>query len=184
VPAITGATYPVNLGTGLVVNVGTRSAPIWTAAVPLSGIGAAGATCGGGELPSGLERRRVTPSALPRAGGGGPEIGNVAYLYEQVTYRSGSSAGVPGRWVQRRIGDGAGATNQPMAGPIGETSGLMFEYFAGQSAAPLPKPVSDAAGRASITRVRVVIEAVSRNRMGRHRETGTDTLIVVLRNRP
>jgi len=184
VPAITGATYPVNLGTGLVINLGSVAVPNWTAAVPLTSIGAAGPTCRGEDLPGGVERRRVMPSTPPRAASAVPEIGHVAYLYEQVTYRSGSSGGVPGRWAQRRIGDGAGATNQPMAGPVGEASGLTFEYFTNQSMTPVPTPVIDPAGRAGITSVRVAVEAVSRNRMGRHRESGVDTLTVVLRNRP
>jgi prepilin-type N-terminal cleavage/methylation domain-containing protein len=183
IPAIGGATYSTNLGTGVVVNVGTVVAPIWTSAVPVTAIGAAASTCNGADLPPWTERRRVSISATPLAGSTAPAIGNVAYLYEQVTYRSGISASVPGTWIQRRIGDGVGATNQPMAGPVREEAGLFFQFFAGSSTTPLTSPVSSAADRAGITRVRVGVESVSRNRMGEFRESKADTLTVTLRNR-
>lgn len=103
-------------------------------------------------------------------------------MYDQVTYRTGTSPGVPGTWIQRRIGEGSGAANQPMTGPIGDGEGLSFVYYADGSSLPLSTPIVDAAIRSSVSRIAIIVEAVSRGD-----ETTiasrTDTVLVPLRNR-
>jgi prepilin-type N-terminal cleavage/methylation domain-containing protein len=181
-PTLVGVTYTTNLGAGVVVNLGTATSPLWSSAVSATGVSAADASCNGSALPAGVERRRLSLASLPSSGSTTPVIGNVVYLYEQVTYRTGTSGTIPGRWIQRRIGDQLGSTNQPMAGPVTDTNGLSFQYF-GSGGAAVPAPITSATARASVTRVMVVVESVSRNRMNDQRETKADTIIVPLRNR-
>lgn len=181
-PVVAGLSFAVNAGTGLVVNLGTPTSPIWSTAVSVMSVSGAGSTCGGTGLPAGVERRTFTLSGTPINGATGPVPGNVAYVYDQVTYRTGTSSGVPGTWIQRRIGEGAGVANQPMAGPIGDDEGLSFVYYADGSSVPLSTPIVDAAVRGSVSRIAIIVEAVSRGD-----ETTiasrTDTVLVPLRNR-
>jgi len=182
-PARAQVSTSTNLGTGLVVNVGAANAPIWSSAVAVTAIGAAAISCNGADLGWGAERRRLTLAGTPQSGATTPTIGNIVYLFDQVTYRAGTSGSSPGRWIQRRVGDGS-AANQPMAGPIADdASGLGFEYFADNSEAPLPTPITDAGIRGSVTRVGVRVGAVSRNRSRGSGESRADTVIVALRNR-
>ncbi len=183
-PVIAGANYGTNLGTGMVVNFGTPAVPIWSSAATITAIGNASSTCGGNALPAGIERRTLTVATTPQNGGSTPVNGNVLYLYEQVTYRTGTSSAVPGLWIQRRVGDGLGSSNQPLAGPVEDNgNGLRFEYFAGSTNVPLTTPILDAPTRASVNRVIVVVESVSRNSLSGERESKADTVIVPLRNR-
>jgi prepilin-type N-terminal cleavage/methylation domain-containing protein len=184
VPAAGGASYATNLGTGLVVNLGDAGSPVWTGAVGVTTIGAANAACAGEPLPAGVQRRTLSLSGTPQNGTDLPEVGNVAYIYDQITYRSGTSSGVPGVWVQRRVGDASGSSNQPMAGPILEGGGgLRFTYFADGSSVPLATPISDPNILGSVTRVSVVVNSVSRRRFGDEHQSKADTVLVSLRNR-
>lgn len=184
VPAIDGSSYSVNTGTGVVANLRSAAAPVWTEPVSVTTIGPAATTCNGSTLPANVARRSLTLSATPQNGGTGVSIGNKIYLYDQVTYRTGTSASVPGLWIQRRLGDGAGSSNQPMAGPVqGGGDGLVFSYFSDASATPLPVPIADAATRAEVNRVMVVVEAISRNQSGGTPEVKADTVVISLRNR-
>lgn len=177
IPQIAGASYSANAGTGLVVNLGTVETPDWSSAVGVTAVGGAAGTCNGAAMATGSERRSLTLSATPQNSGGvTPAIGDVVYLYDEVTYRTNSS-NVPGVWIQRRLGAGA---YQPMAGPVRDAGGLRFAYYADGSALPLATPV---ANRASVTRVKVVIDAVSRNRTGNTQQAKADTVVVSLRNR-
>jgi hypothetical protein len=182
VAELPGVSYTTNLGSGVAVNLGGVTAPIWSSAMPVSGVSAADPNCNGVPLAGGLERRRLTVASLPQSALATLTIGNVAVLYDQVTYRTGTSAAVPGRWIQRRLGDQPGSSNQPMAGPVSETDGLSFQFF-GTAEMPLATPVASAGGRASITRVRVVVESVGRHGRSGQRETKADTILVPLRNR-
>jgi hypothetical protein len=147
-------------------------------------MGNAASTCGGSSLAAGIERRTLTLGSQPQNSGDTPAVGDALYIYDQVTYRTGASTGVPGLWIQRRIGDAVGSSNQPMAGPIdSDTGGLHFQYFAGASSLPIATPIVDAATRESVTRVVVVVESVSRNSIGDDQESKADTVIVPLRNR-
>lgn len=181
-PAVAGMSFAVNAGTGIVVNLGTPTAPVWSSAVAVTSISGPGSTCGGNPLPGGVERRTFTLSGVPTSGATTPARGNVAYLYDQVTYRTGTSAGVPGIWIQRRIGEGSGAANQPMAGPIGDGEGLSFVYYSDGSSLPLSTPIVDAAVRSSVSRIAIIVEAVSRGDETTIAST-TDTVLVPLRNR-
>jgi len=184
VPILDGASYATNLGTGAVVNLGTSMAPLWSSAVAVTAIADGVSNCSGAALPAGAQARRLTLSATPSNGSETPALGDGLYIYDQVTYRTGTSTGVPGLWIQRRVGEGVGATNQPMAGPIDdETGGLRFSYFAGSSSTPLTLPITDATIRSTVNRIVVVVESVSRNSFGDDRESKTDTVIVPLRNR-
>ena len=181
-PAIAGASWSINNGTGLVVDVGTAT-PAWTTAVGVSAIGNAGTNCNGEALTAGTERRSLTLTAAPMNGTTGPAIGNNLYIYDQVTYRTGSGGSVPGVWIQRRLGDGVSSTNQPMAGPVDANNGLRFDYFAAASTIPLPTPITVAATRASVSRIQMVVNAISRNDAGYAQEETADTVVISLRNR-
>jgi prepilin-type N-terminal cleavage/methylation domain-containing protein len=183
IPVVAGAAYTPNSGTGVVVNLGTVAAPIWSNAVAVTGIGGATASCAGSALPAGAERRTFTLASMPQSGASTAAVGNAVYLFEQVTYRTGESAGIPGKWIQRRVGNTLTSTNQPMAGPIAQSEGLRFEYFAGTATAPLPTPIVDAATRASVTRVTLAVEAVSQSQLGGDPVSKADTVVVTLRNR-
>ncbi len=182
-PAIAGANYAVNSGTGVIVNLGTAAAPIWSsaAAVSTGGIGSPSSTCNGSALPSGVESRTLTLSTTPLNGALGPSIGNVLYLYDEISYRAGTSSGVPGRWILRQIGSGP---NQPLAGPISTSdAGLRFQYFTTGSSTPVPTPINDAAVRASVAKILVTIQSVSRHTTDAIEEVKTDTVVIPLRNR-
>jgi hypothetical protein len=178
---IAGATFATNAGTGLAVNLGTAAAPVWsTNAVTVTSIGAASATCAGSALATGVESRTVALSATPQNGALALATGQIVYIYDQISYRAGSSTGL-GWWIQRKIGDG---NFQPMAGPINEgANGLRFSYYSEGSAVPLATPITDTAVRESVTRVRVIVEAIGRNPTGSYREEKVDTMLVSLRNR-
>lgn len=183
VPAIAAMSYSVNNGTGVVVNLGTAAAPLWSTAVGVTGIGSAAGSCNGVALAGGVERRSVTVAATPENGGTTPVIGNNLYLYDQVTYRTGTSSSVPGVWIQRRLGDASGG-NQPMAGPVeGGGAGLSFAYFSDASAGPLPTPIADPTAREGVSRVMVVVQAISRNSIGNSQQSKADTVVISLRNR-
>ncbi len=183
-PSLTDVSYVTNLGTGVVVNVGSPALPDWTGAVELTGVGGAGQECAGEPLGPGAERRTLTLGAMPLAGTSAPAAGDIVYVFDQVTYRASGSAGLPGTWISRRIGDGPGASNQPFAGPVdGDGDGLRFEYFGGESSAPLATPVSDAAARASVDRIAVIVSSVSRLTRSNLVQSRTDTIFVPLRNR-
>ena len=183
-PTIAGTDYVVNPGTGATVNLGSAATPLWSSAVAVTAIANASGTCNGNALPAGTEMRALTLAAQPVNGATTPAVGNNLYLYDLVTYGLGTSAGVPGTWIQRRLGDGAGSSSQPMAGPVPSGgAGLDLSYFSDASAAALPVPITSAATRADVTRVQVVVQTVSRNTVGDVPETTTDTVIISLRNR-
>ncbi len=182
-PVLEGGNHTVNTGTGVIVNLGTPSSPVWTQAVTISanGIGAASSVCDGVDLPPEVERRTLTLSGIPQSGAQSPSAGNVLYVYDQVSYRAGVSQGVPGRWILRQIGTGA---NQPLAGPIADgDAGLRFQYFAMGSSAPLSTPITDAGTRASVSKIITTVQSVSRHSGDRIAEVKTDTVAIPLRNR-
>lgn len=182
-PELAGASFTVNGGTGVMVNLGSSDTPLWSDAVALNtdGIGSAEATCAGVTLPAGVERRTLSLASVPQNGTNTPAVGNVLYVYDEVSYRGGTSGAVPGRWIQRRVGSGA---NQPLAGPITQgDSGLRFQYFASGSATPIPTPITDATVRASVSKIEVIVEAVSRHSSDLVQQTKADTVVIPLRNR-
>jgi hypothetical protein len=182
-PQIAGVSAAVNSGTGVIVNLGTAGSPLWSNAVAVTtnGIGASSSTCGGANLPAGVERRTLTLSGTPQNGSTQPAVGNVLYIYDQVSYRASTSAGMPGRWIQRQVGSGA---YQPLAGPIVEgANGLRFEYFAAGSSTPISTPIADASTRASVRKIAVTVESINRNSAGSVQEMKADTAVVPLRNR-
>lgn len=182
-PVVAGMSFAVNGGTGVVLNLGTPAVPVWSSAAAATAISAANTTCGGAPLTAGVERRTISLSSTPSSGAVTPARGHLVYLYDQVTYRTGTSAGVPGVWIQRRIGEGSTAANQPMAGPIGDGEGLSFRYFTDSSPLPLTTPIVDAATRESVSRIAIIVEAVSRNGGETAIASTTDTVMVPLRNR-
>lgn len=183
VPAIAAANYGLTAGTGVVVNVGTSAAPLWTAPVGVTVLGPAASTCNGSALPAGVERRSLTLSAQPSSGATTPAVGHNLYLYDQVTYRTGTSTSVPGLWVQRRLGDGMSAVNQPLAGPVEAGTGLRFAYFTDASSAPLSTPIASAATRQAVSRVQVIVRSISRHEVADGPESKADTVVISLRNR-
>lgn len=180
VPSVTGASFAVNAGTGVVVNLGSEAAPVWSNAVTASAISVAATDCDGEPVASGAERRRISLSSMPINGTDIPQPGDIIYLYDQISYRTGTSSGVPGTWIQRRIGNG---NYQPMAGPIDAASGLEFSYYGPGSSTALSTPIADPVARADVERIRVVVEAVGRHMQGSSREVQQDTVVVSLRNR-
>lgn len=189
-PKLEGGSMTLNSGTYFVANVSSDPAlPEWTNGVVVTGIGAPLASpplaClipGEATLPPGVEVRTLNFASRPNGLVTGEQAvpGDVAYVYDQVTYRTGAST-TGGDWIQRRIGSANGARNQPMAGPITPGNGLKFTYYSG--ATVVPAPVADAATRATIDRLRMVVETISRNRPGSNRQLKADTVMISLRNR-
>lgn len=189
-PKMAGASMGLNGGTRFVGNVSSDPAPPeWTTPVGVSGIGAPianpPASClMGGEttVPPQIEIRTLNFASRPTGPVSLEQIvpGDVGYVYDQVTYRTGASS-TGGDWIQRRLGTASGARNQPLAGPITPGRGLKFTYFAGAN--EVPAPIPDAATRATVDRLRMVVETISRNRQGSVRQTKADTVVISLRNR-
>lgn len=182
-PSVPGMSFTVNSGTGVMVNLGQPGQPEWSDAVAVTSIGGATDSCGGAPLPAGVKRLSVALAGTPMHAGTAPAAGNVVYLFDQVTYRTGTSAGVPGRWIQRRIGSGPTASNQPMAGPVSDEEGLRFRYYTDASGLPLPTPILDESIRDSVSRIEMSVQAVARNGRGEDRASKTDTIMISLRNR-
>lgn len=189
-PALSGASFGVNLGTRFAANVGDDElTPEWTSSPRVTGVGDPIATppasCLMGSetaLPAGVEVRQIALSGIPVGSllGGEPEPGHPAYVYDLVTYTTGPSS-TGGEWILRRIGNESGSKNQPMAGPVPAGGGLHFTYYAG--GAEVSAPVTNAATRATIDRLMMVVETQSRNQLNGVRQSKTDTVVVSLRNR-
>lgn len=180
-PAIDRPDFGTNRGTGIVVNLGTRESPVWSSGIGLIEIGGRSSECGGRPVGIGAERRSLTLAGHVSNGGPLPEVGGVLYIYEQVTYRTGRSAGLPGLWIQRRIGDGPGTTNQPMAGPINPDAGFEFRYFAG--GVPVTSPILNDSVRANVDRILMTVNAISGRTIGDMHQSKTETAVISLRNR-
>jgi type II secretory pathway pseudopilin PulG len=177
-PRIGGATFGVNAGTHLAGEV--QQVP--TTGGRVSAIGAAAATCDGRAIST-FEGRSVTLLNTPLTpSNASPQPGDPVYLYDQVTYLTGTSVGIAGTWIMRRLGTGAA---QPMAGPIasgegGEPVGLRFVYFEDGSAAPLATPVTNPD---IVSRVMMIVRAESRPNSANARQWQEDTVMISLRNR-
>lgn len=182
-PTFAGADLGVNLGLGVEILSETPDhGGRWAARV--DGVGPPDESCDGGLLAVGAERRWLSLVGAPAASGEAPRRGDIVSLFETVTYRTGPSAGVSGRWIQRRIGDGPGASNQPFAGPVSDREGgLSFEYFSRESAGRLPTPISDPSVRSEVERVQVIIETVGRSGSVNGSTLRADTIAIPLRNR-
>lgn len=183
IPSVPGMSFTTNTGTGALVNLGDPTAPIWSGAHSITSIGPPELSCGGVLLPAGIEVRTLMLTGAPVHAGTTPQAGNPIYVYDEVTYRTGVSTGVPGRWIQRRIGSGPTASNQPMAGPVADDQGLGFRYFANSSPLPLPTPITNESTRDSVSRIELSVWAVGRNGSGEDRASRTDTTMISLRNR-
>jgi type II secretory pathway pseudopilin PulG len=192
-PRLAGASFSTNQGTAFSADVDADPAlEDWTSATSVTAISDPitnpPASClvpPETALPADIEIRALTLSATPLGTllGGETEAGDVAYVYDHVTYRTGESTGLPGLWIQRQLGNGA---RQPLAGPVAAVDGAAafgFQYFSIGSSTPLTMPVTDAATRASIDRVGLTVSAQSRGRFGDHRESKTDTILISLRSR-
>ncbi len=182
-PSVPGMSFTVNTGTGAMVNLGRPTAPVWSSAVTVTSIGPPTDSCGGVTLSAGIEGRRVVLAGPAEAEGVGPSVGNVIYLYDLLTYQTGVSEVVRGRWIQRRIGSGPTASKQPMIGPVSDTEGLHFRYYADASDAPLGTPISEESVRNSVSRIQMTVRTVARNGRGDERASKTDTIFISLRNR-
>jgi type II secretory pathway pseudopilin PulG len=112
-----------------------------------------------------------------------PASGADAFVYSTVTYDVVSSTGgistpTSGRWLRRSTAHD-GSAMSPLAGPL-NASGTPFQltyYCNGTAFNP-----ADAAGRAKITEVRVIMSTQSRSSTNSVLQTETDTLTVHLRN--
>ncbi|MQA89890.1 MAG: prepilin-type N-terminal cleavage/methylation domain-containing protein [Gemmatimonas sp.] len=180
-PAVPGLNFTQNSGSGLVVNLGTEELPVWSDPVLVTAIGEPLDECAGERLSAQAERRTFSVGSMPRKDTLSIGVGNTLYLYEQVTYRAHRSEGVPGMWIQRRIGDLPASTNQPMAGPVDESAGLRFQYFAG--ATPLATPILESSARSAVTHILLAVEAVSQTTFGAEEVARSDTVVAILRNR-
>lgn len=168
--------------TGLAVQIGTGAGATWTNGVRLTAVGPKQTSCGPTTLAAGAEAHTLTFSGS--LGGTAPDAGAPVYVYDPVTYRTGTSAGVDGLWIQRRSG---GSGSQPFAGPINEGStadskGLRFAYF-DETGAMLATPLS-AADRAKVRRIRLVVRTLSSRGVGDDAaQEQTDSIDIFLRNR-
>ena len=173
--------FSLMAGSGVVANLATTAEPVWTEAVPLTGVAFNEEGCEADRYET-AGRMTLAVGALPQRNGAVVEAGDLLGVYDQITYRSGPSSGLPGRWIQRRSGDGQGSTNQPLAGPIrGAGVGLRFRYFS-SSGAPMSPPGS-APQRDSIAQIQVVVDATSLDDQGNVRAARRDSVTVPLRNR-
>jgi type II secretory pathway pseudopilin PulG len=189
-PILPGASFATNLGTHFVADVDAdAAAEAWTSPVRVTEIGAPVAVPPASclfetetSLPAGIEVRTLSLGSTPTnaATSEEPVTGDPAYVYDLVTYRTGESS-TGGEWIQRRLGSGSGASNQPMAGPVPHGEGLEFTYYAGTTV--VPTPITDEATRASVDRLSMIVRTVSRNQMSELRQAKTDTITVSLRNR-
>jgi hypothetical protein len=177
--------FSVTAGSGLVVNVGTVDEPVWTDAVRVLSSRVREGRCGGETADEAevVTLLSLTLSGTPRLGTAVGKPGNLAGVFDQVTYRSGPSSGLPGRWIQRRSGDGSGSTNQPLAGPIrprGE--GLRFRYYDTDGTVMSVAP-GGSSGRDSIVAVEILVDATSLDDRGGIRAARRDSVTIRLRNR-
>lgn len=189
-PRLDGASMGLNGGTSFVGNVSSDpAAPEWTTPVNMKAIGAPQtsppASCLLGDetaVPAEVEVRTLEFASRPTGSVSLEQLvpGDVGYVYDQVTYRTGPSS-TGGDWIQRRLGSSSGAQNQPMAGPINSGRGLRFTYHSG--ATEIPAPITDPGTLAGVDRLTMVVETISRNRQGSVRQTKADTVVVSLRNR-
>lgn len=179
VPDMADVSYTPTAATGFTGDTGTGADP-WTGAVTVNAVSvdAAGCPAAGGTLV-----RRLDLAGTPQTSANAPlAAGNRAYLYDQVSYSIGTSAGVDGSWI-RREGDGSGA--QPFAGPVlsggaASEQGLRFRYFAGD--AELLPPLA-ASSLPTVSRVEVVVRTISRGPEGTQRQVEHDSILISLRNR-
>lgn len=160
--------------TGVAVNLSATGTS--TAAQVLS-VAAPESACNGQTLPVQARMRRVTISGVLV----GPQVGDPAYLYDQVTYRTGNSAGVDGLWILRRSG---GNGNQPFAGPVvaggtGGAKGLEFQYY-DAAGVQLPSPL---ANPDAVRSIRLMLRTTSDLASAQTPETKADTVVISLRNR-
>jgi prepilin-type N-terminal cleavage/methylation domain-containing protein len=168
--------------TGLAVQIGTGAGATWTNGVRITAVGPRQTTCGSTTLAAGAEARTLTFTGS--LGGTAPDAGAPVYVYDPVTYRTGTSDGMDGLWIQRRSG---GNGSQPFAGPITEgtsadSKGLRFAYF-DENGATLATPLS-AADRARVRGIRLVVHTLSTRGVGDHAsQEQTDSIDIFLRNR-
>jgi prepilin-type N-terminal cleavage/methylation domain-containing protein len=117
---------------------------------------------------------RLQVRGLPATG-----AGNTVLLFNQVKYDAAQGDRDTLQWIRR--GDGVSA-QQPLAGPIARTSGLVFRYFAGGSTTPMsPAPGTDDASLATVRQMRIVITTIPRSAKSGAKQQ-TDSLTVFLRN--
>jgi prepilin-type N-terminal cleavage/methylation domain-containing protein len=113
------------------------------------------------------------------AGGEGLPPGTPIYVYDDVRYGIGTSAGTPGSWIRRNTGPAL--QMHPLAGPVPPTHGLVFRYLDAEGL-----PVTDlgtAAGRERIARVEITVVAHSRALFNNQPQQDSVSTLVYLRNR-
>lgn len=112
---------------------------------------------------------------VPYAGG----AGNMAYLYQTVTYDVGASSVAPGSWLRRSLASD-GSSQEPVAGPLAEseTNPVQFTYLCRTSAID----GTVAANRPFITGVRLATAMQSSPSTRDVLQVERDTVTVHLRN--
>lgn len=167
--------------TGVIVNTGTLTAPVWAPLPPLrvavSGIrvvgGPTAAACAGLNASGALQAVEIDA----------PGIGVMAaakrtvMLYTMTRY---DLAQVDGKWwLQRSNGMENGQfVQQPMAGPV-ERAKVGFTYFANDPNAPLAMPV---ATPANVRMVRVQVVTNSTQTLNGRTQRDSGAVTVMLRN--
>jgi hypothetical protein len=110
-PSEPGRRAPGRGRDGVMLAVGSPEDPVGRSEMPVRAVGAGSTRCNGVDLPTGLERRRVTVSGHSDSERTRLSVGGAAYLYEQTTYRRGDSGGIHGVRLEPdgHIPAGAGA---------------------------------------------------------------------------
>jgi hypothetical protein len=149
----------------------------WTVTdVPSAGAGASAdctsAAAGAAEIKRvALEGAGSIPAVSP---------GAAAYLFDRISYATGTSTSAPGVWIRRRIGT---ADFQALAGPIAsgtpEQTGLRFRYHS--ETGPLTL-ASVAADPGQVRRVDVIVHSISRGSFAGQPQAEVDSTSVFLRS--
>lgn len=119
---------------------------------------------------------RLTGLNLPSAA-----AGTRVALFEVVQYDVGSASGVSSQsdslWMQR--GTGGVGSQQPLAGPLPQSTSLAFRYHDRTTGAVLAQPLP---ATARVGRIVVTLTARSRKQASREMAIETDSVTVFLRN--
>jgi type II secretory pathway pseudopilin PulG len=154
----------------------------WHFAAPVHKLSSAGSCIADLGAESGVAVHGFRADA-PIVGSGGTAVARGAqlFVFEEVKYDVGSSAGA--KWLRRMVGYGSGASTnqQPMAGPLAPERGLVFEYFDRHGGVLAPLPLSPEQ-RLAIARVRVTLVTQSTARFGGVPQEGRVSTLVTLRN--
>lgn len=183
VPSGLGTSYSVGAASrlpGLAVEAGGGGSGDWTT-WEITGIeGGSGASVACTDAAAGaaeVKRLALTPT-VPSP----PPLtsGDAAYLYDRITYATGTTSTASGLWIRRRIGsDDFQALTGPIASGSAEQIGLRFRYHS--ATAPLT-PAAVTADPSQVRSVDVIVHSLSRGRFAGQPQAELDSTSVFPRS--